>query len=121
LLAANREWAVAQPIQYRIIQGVHGDNRISEADAVVAPTRRPFHAICLLIAELPRPEALAGVISSAEPGRLGYPPDVVMHALTLWTRLSGVIGLEISGVLERMGIDADLFFDAEVDQLLLGD
>jgi AcrR family transcriptional regulator len=120
LLAVTRAWAVAHPIQYRIIQGVLGDNRISEADAVVSPARRPFHAICLLVAELPRPGALAGVVSSAAPDGPGYPPDVVLHALTLWTRLSGVISLEINGVLERMGVDADRFFDAEVDQLLPG-
>lgn len=117
LLAVTRAWAVAHPIQYRIIQGVLGDNRISEADAVVSPARRPFHAICLLVAELPRPGAPAGVVLPDGPG---YPPDVVLHALTLWTRLSGVISLEINGVLKRMGVDADLFFDAEVDQLLPG-
>jgi AcrR family transcriptional regulator len=121
LLAVHREWAVAHPIQYRIIQGVHGDNRISEADAVVSPARRPFHAICLLVADLPLPEAPAGALPAPAPDGPGYPPEVVLHALTLWTRLSGVISLEINGVLERMGIDADVFFDSEVDQLLPGD
>ncbi|WP_158104084.1 TetR/AcrR family transcriptional regulator [Amycolatopsis pretoriensis] len=115
LLVVTRNWAVDHPIQYRIIQGILGDNRISEADAIVSPERRPFHAICLLVAELPRPEALADALPAAVQG---HPGEVMLHALTIWTRLSGVISLELNGVLERMGVDADRFFEAEVDQLL---
>jgi hypothetical protein len=46
------------------------------------------------------------MLSASQAGP-GYPRDVLLYALTVWTRLSGVISLEINGVLERMGIDAD--------------
>lgn len=102
LLAVTREWAVAHPTQYGIIVGVLRDGQISEADAMVDPERRPFRAILSLVAELkPRDNA-----------------EVLLHTLTIWSRLSGVISLEINGVLDRMGVDATSFFDAEVDQLL---
>nr|WP_158104068.1 TetR-like C-terminal domain-containing protein [Amycolatopsis pretoriensis] len=51
-------------------------------------------------------------------GRTRLSPDVLLRALTPWTRLNGVIGLEINGMLERMGINADVFFESEVDQLV---
>jgi AcrR family transcriptional regulator len=120
LLAVTRAWAVDHPIQYRIIQGILGDHRVSEADAVVSPARRPFHAICLLVSELPRPGAIESAMPAASQDGLGYPREVVLHALMIWTRLSGVISLELNGVLERMGVDADRLFDAEVDQVLPG-
>jgi AcrR family transcriptional regulator len=132
LLAVTREWAVAHPTQYGIIQGVLRDNQATDIDAMVDPERRPFRAICSLVAELRLPDTLANAMTpvlqdtSARPsggagGQAGYPSEVVLHALAIWSRLSGVISLEINGVLDRMGIDATLFFDAELAQLLPGD
>jgi hypothetical protein len=48
------------------------------------------------------------------------PPAVLLHALTIWSRLSGVISLETNGVQDRMGVNATSFFDAELAQLLPG-
>ena len=128
LLAVTREWAVTHPTQYGIIQGVLRDNQIEDADVMVAPERRPFHAILSLVADLQMPgtlaKAMAPVLQEASqrlPGgamRDGYPKEAVLHALAIWSRLSGVISLEINGVLDRMGIDATAFFEAELAQLL---
>jgi AcrR family transcriptional regulator len=124
LLAVTREWAVAHPTQYGIIIGVLRDDQIGDADVMVDPERRPFRAILSLVAELDMPDTLANAMApalreSAErlPGN-GYSTEVLLHALAIWSRLSGVISLEINGVLDRMGVDATLFFDAEVAQLL---
>lgn len=131
VLAVTREWAVMHPTQYGIIQGVLRDPQIENADLLVAPERRPFHAICSLVAELRAPEPLADAMAlvlrdSSPPGSGearwgGYSGEVLLHALTIWSRLHGVISLEINGVLDRMGMNATAFFDAEVDQLLSGD
>jgi AcrR family transcriptional regulator len=126
LFAVTREWAIAHPMQFGIINGVLRDNQITDADAMVDPERRPFRAILSLVAELALPDTLANAMApvlhdmSARWSE-GYPSEVLLHALTIWSRLGGVISLEINGVLDRMGIDASLFFDAEVAQLLLGD
>jgi AcrR family transcriptional regulator len=124
LLAVTREWALAHPIQYGIIQGVLRDNQIAEADVMVDPERRPFRAICSLVAELSLPDTLTNAMvpvlreRSARSSGDTYSSEVLVHALTIWSRLSGVISLEINGVLDRMGLDAQLFFDAELAQLL---
>jgi hypothetical protein len=50
-----------------------------------------------------------------------YPPEAALHALAIWSRLGGVISLEIAGALDRMGVDATSFFEAELAQLLPDD
>jgi AcrR family transcriptional regulator len=131
VLAVTREWAVTHPTQYGIIQGVLRDRQIEDADVLVASSRRPFHAICSLVAELRPPDTLASGMAmvlrdspprlSGEAGWGGYSGEVVLHALTIWSRLHGAISLEINGVLDRMGLNVTSFFDAEVDQLLPND
>jgi AcrR family transcriptional regulator len=125
VLDMTRKWAVAHPVQYEVIQGVLRDGRIADADEMVDPGRRPFRAICALVAGLRMPAGLASAMSPLlrddslrEPSADRYPDHVLVHALTIWSRLSGAISLEINGVLERMGLDADLFFQAEMEQLL---
>ncbi len=123
VLDVTRQWAVTHPTQYGIIQGVLRDSQIDDADVMVAPERRPFRTILSLVAELQMPgtlaEAMAPVLKEAShrlPG--GYPEEALLHALAIWSRLSGVISLEMNGVLDRMGIDADSYFEAELAQLL---
>jgi AcrR family transcriptional regulator len=121
LLTVTREWAVTHPIQYGIIQGVLRDSQITDADAMVDPDRRPFRAICSLVAELHLPGGLATAMAPVlrRPATSDdYPRAVSVHALIIWSRLSGVISLEINGVLDRMGVDATQYFAAELDQLL---
>jgi AcrR family transcriptional regulator len=128
VLAVTRQWAVTHPTQYEIIQGVLRNNQIEDADVMVDPERRPFRAILSLVAELQMPgtlaKAMAPVLQEASqrrPGAAapsGYPAEALLHALVTWSRLSGAISLEINGVLDRMGIDATSFFDAELAQLL---
>jgi AcrR family transcriptional regulator len=123
VLAVTRQWAVTHPTQYGIIQGVLRDNQIEDADVMVEPERRPFRAILSLVAELQMPgtlaKAMAPVLQEApQPAPGGYPKEALLHALAIWSRLSGVISLEINGVLDRMGIDATSYFEAELAQLL---
>jgi AcrR family transcriptional regulator len=130
VLAVTREWAVRHPTQYGIIQGVLRDDQIADADVMVDPARRPFRAILSLVADLRMPGTLARAMapvlaegSQRLPGGAAgdqYPAEVLLHALAIWSRLSGAISLEINGVLDRLGIDATSFFDAELAQLLPG-
>jgi AcrR family transcriptional regulator len=46
------------------------------------------------------------------------PPAALHRALTFWTRLHGVLSLELAGHLSGMGFDTALLFAAEVDDLL---
>ncbi|MDP9868577.1 MULTISPECIES: TetR/AcrR family transcriptional regulator [Streptosporangium] len=47
------------------------------------------------------------------------PPAVLRQALSFWTRLHGVLSLELSGHFTGMGFDPALLFAAELDDLLM--
>ncbi|MET7302105.1 TetR/AcrR family transcriptional regulator [Embleya sp. NPDC005575] len=47
-------------------------------------------------------------------------PAVLHRALTFWTRLHGVLSLELAGHFTGMGFDPALLFAAELDDLLTG-
>jgi hypothetical protein len=46
------------------------------------------------------------------------PPALLQLGVLTWTRLHGIISLEIEGVFASMGIDPELLFAAEVDHLV---
>lgn len=46
------------------------------------------------------------------------PPGILHRALTFWTRLHGVLSLELAGHFTGMGFDPALLFAAELDELV---
>ncbi|KUJ47430.1 TetR/AcrR family transcriptional regulator [Streptomyces sp. NPDC093228] len=54
-------------------------------------------------------------------GDHAYPPAVLHRALVFWSRLHGVLSLELAGHFTGMGFDPDLLFAAEVERLTAGD
>ncbi|GHI09659.1 hypothetical protein Scel_79800 [Streptomyces cellostaticus] len=48
------------------------------------------------------------------------PPPVLRRALAFWTRLHGVLSLELAGHFTGMGFDPELLFTAEVEGLAGG-
>lgn len=53
----------------------------------------------------------------ARSGASALPPDILLRALLAWTRLHGVLSLELDGHLTATGIDPALVYQAEVDIL----
>jgi hypothetical protein len=45
-------------------------------------------------------------------------PLVLRLAVSAWTRLHGIVGLELTGALARMGLDPALLLDDEVRRLV---
>lgn len=48
----------------------------------------------------------------------GVPSPVLLLAVPAWTRLHGVVGLELTGALDRMDLDPALLLDDEVRRLV---
>lgn len=132
LLDDNRRWALQHPAQYAIITGSLRTDQEINPDELVAPSRRPFYAICSLLAQIGTPatgrrhtaeQALAQhlKIPTDPQGPGALPREAVLRGLVVWSRLHGVISLELTGVFDRTGVDADQFFRYEVDSLLTPD
>ncbi|GAA0239620.1 TetR/AcrR family transcriptional regulator [Actinomadura nitritigenes] len=117
-----RAWALEDPQRYLLIYGtpVPGYDAPDDITRISAETMAVLLDAC---AALPadRPETpfdahLAGHRDWA--GDHPAQPAALCRALTFWTRLHGVLSLELAGHFTGMGFDAAQLFDAELDALL---
>ncbi|MEV8633710.1 TetR/AcrR family transcriptional regulator [Streptosporangium sp. NPDC051023] len=122
LAHAVRGWALEDPQRYLLIYGTpvpgyHAPDDITAISSEImamlldagstAPRERPATPFDI---HLERHRDWAG----------GHPasPAVLQQALSFWTRLHGVLSLELAGHFTGMGFDPALLFAAELDDLL---
>ncbi|MFF4193534.1 TetR/AcrR family transcriptional regulator [Nonomuraea sp. NPDC001831] len=122
LAHAVRAWALRDPQRYLLIYGTpvpgyHAPDDITaissqimtlllDAASTTTPPRRP---------ETPLDHHLATHRDWA--GDHPAPPAVLHRALSFWTRIHGVLSLELAGHFAGMGFDPALLFAAELDDL----
>ena len=139
VLNGARDWALANPNAYRLIfQTSIGSGQelapertipaasrsmttIVEAIAAVADaaseTRTESKADSKTVAQ-PDPGLDIALQAWAERSQLAqYPRSVLLLGLTAWTRLHGIMSLELGGHLPATGIDAGLLYAAEVEAI----
>ncbi|WP_426516396.1 TetR/AcrR family transcriptional regulator [Diaminobutyricibacter sp. McL0618] len=122
-----RAWAVDQPNAYRLIfQTIRGSGR----DLPAASRSTGVILTCLSALAVRPPRALGdrnGEASSLDDQlaswaerteTMGLPPRLLALGVACWTRLHGVISLELSQHLAATGIDPQLFYEAEVATLI---
>ncbi|MEU8823693.1 TetR/AcrR family transcriptional regulator [Streptomyces sp. NPDC048636] len=131
-----RDWATAQPDRYLLIYGtpVPGYQAPPETTEIARALMRTILDACAglggpaagepvspLEAELARQlDAVGPWTDGAEPD--GAEPDGELkgRALRTWTRLHGVISLDVQGQFSGMGFDPGTLFEAEVEALARG-
>jgi AcrR family transcriptional regulator len=118
---ALRGWALAQPHRYFLILGtpVPGYHAPPETLAVARSVMAVFldtFAALPTTAHRDLDDHLKthGDWAADHPA----PPAALRRALTFWTRLHGVISLELAGQFTGMGFDPDLLFEEEVATIL---
>ncbi|MGI5321318.1 TetR/AcrR family transcriptional regulator [Actinomadura nitritigenes] len=122
LARALRAWALEDPQRYLLIYGtpVPGYHAPDDITSISAETMAVLLDACAALPsdgpETPFDVHLADHRDWA--GDHPAPPAVLHRALTLWTRLHGVLSLELAGHFTGMGFDAARLFDAELDALL---
>ncbi|MFE2186396.1 TetR/AcrR family transcriptional regulator [Streptomyces sp. NPDC059455] len=139
---ALRDWAKRQPDRYLLIYGtpvpgyhappetaeiaagmmrtiVDACSAVGDADGATAhgatagPGQQPLTE---LEAELARHlEGVRSWVPGEEPGG-----ELKGRALRTWTRLHGVISLDVQGQFTGMGFDPSVLFEAEIDALVRG-
>ncbi|MET9355896.1 TetR/AcrR family transcriptional regulator [Streptomyces sp. NPDC006617] len=123
LAHALRAWALDDPQRYFLIFGtpVPGYRAPDDITEIAAETMAVIVDAC---AALPSPEgADAAFDAHLETHRQWageHPaPSAALHrALSFWSRLHGVLSLELAGQFTGMGFDPALLFDAELKDLL---
>ncbi|MFC5219302.1 TetR/AcrR family transcriptional regulator [Streptomyces coerulescens] len=121
LAHALRDWALADPQRYFLIYGtpVPGYHAPDDTTAISSEIMATLLDACAALPpdgpETPFDAHLEGHRDWAA----GHPapPAVLRRALTFWTRLHGVLSLELAGQFSGMGFDAARLFAAELDGL----
>lgn len=127
VLHGIRRWALDHPNAYLLIfQTSLGSGKELAAERTVLAASRSMAAIVAAIAAAggnarrparqdEGPDSTAEIVIWAErSGLRDFPPPVLLLALLSWTRLHGVISLELGGHLSSAGIDPAMLYQVEV-------
>ncbi|KUL20685.1 TetR/AcrR family transcriptional regulator [Streptomyces regalis] len=121
LAQALRGWALQDPHRYFLIYGtpVPGYQAPDDTTAISSEIMATLLDACAALPSdgpsTPFDAHLEGHRDWA--GGHPAPPAVLHRALTFWTRLHGVLSLELAGHFTGMGIDPAQLFAAELDDL----
>lgn len=115
LAAAYRSWAVTQPHRYRLLFAAPLPGYDAHDERLVAAAQRAMTVLLEAVGPGPEPEPALARQLAAWSGTTD--PAVALHAVTAWSRLHGLVSLEIEGNFRSMGLDPDLFFAAETQAL----
>ncbi|SFR12417.1 DNA-binding transcriptional regulator, AcrR family [Lentzea waywayandensis] len=121
LAAVIREWALSDPQRYLLIYGtpVPGYHAPDDITAISDEILAVLLEVCAGESEEP-PKTPFDVLLSMNrgwAGALAASSPTVHRALSFWTRLQGVLSLELAGHLTPMGIDPGLLLAEEVAEL----
>jgi AcrR family transcriptional regulator len=128
-LNAYRDWARASPHRYRLVFGsTYGSGEL-DPDRIIPAAARSMAVVLAGLAELdpagPAPTvdspALRREIKRWGKVRAGgqiSDPGVLLLGLLAWSRMHGIVSLEIEGFYEQVGVDPGLLFEAEIRHLI---
>jgi len=126
LATAYRAWATAEPHRYRLLFSAPVPGYDAHAARLVGASQRAMSTLLEVLADAPGtatapPAALARQLAAwARDRGLDATAPVALRAVLVWSRLHGLVLLEIEGNLASMGLDADLLFEVEITALLRG-
>ncbi|MFG2958832.1 TetR/AcrR family transcriptional regulator [Streptomyces sp. NPDC048291] len=127
LAHALRRWALDDPQRYFLVYGtpVPGYHAPEDITGIAQEIMGALLDVCAAAEPEAPPPVSAGFTAHLSQHREwagGHPapPGVLRRALAFWTRMHGVLSLELAGHFTGMGFDPDRLFDAEVAELKTG-
>lgn len=120
---AYRDWARANPYRYELLFSIRPPTYSDPSEAIAA-IHPGMVAILEILGEIAGPpgappagDKLRGqLLRWAKRRDVGEPRNVLVLKLGVltWTRVHGIVSLELAGILADMGLDADLLIKAEL-------
>ncbi|WP_406139063.1 TetR/AcrR family transcriptional regulator [Streptomyces sp. NBC_01089] len=122
LAHALRGWALDDPHRYFLVYGtpIPGYHAPDDITAIAAEVMSVLLDACAAVPDGDPAAPFAAHLADHRQWAHGHPaPPAALHrALTVWTRLHGVLSLELAGHFTGMGFDSGQLFDAELQALL---
>ncbi|MFG2495632.1 TetR/AcrR family transcriptional regulator [Streptomyces caniferus] len=122
LAHALRGWALEDPQRYFLIYGtpVPGYHAPEDITGIASEMMTTLLDACAALVPDGPADEFSAHLEDHRDWADGHPaPPAALHrALAFWTRLHGVLSLELAGHFTNMGFDPALFFAAELDDLL---
>jgi AcrR family transcriptional regulator len=124
--ATYRTWALAQPSRYLLLYGTPVPGYDAPPETVVL-ARRIMAPLLVALAKLPLPDSTSAAPLAALDAQFAVWSDaggqpgsgaVIRRGVICWTRMHGILGLELAGHFGGMGFDPALLYAAEVEALL---
>lgn len=121
LAHALRGWALADPQRYLLLYGtpVPGYHAPEDITAISSEIMATLLDACAPLAQQGSTTPFGAHLADHRDWGDGRPapPPVLQRALSFWTRLHGVLSLEVAGHFTGMGFDPALLFEAELSEL----
>jgi len=124
LARAYRSWALAQPHRYRLLFGPPLPGYDAHAKRLVDASEASMNELLATLRGLGDPvvappgQPLAAQLSAwAQAHGFAVDPAIALRAVLIWSRLHGVVSLEIAGNFASMGLDPGQIFEAELATL----
>ena len=119
-----RSWALAEPHRYRLLFGPPLPGYDAHAERLVAASVAAMNLLLGTLREAgdrapaPPSQPLASQLTAwAQTHAADVDPAIALRAILIWSRLHGLVSLEIAGNFASMGIDPDQVFEAQLPAL----
>jgi len=122
---AYRAWALAHPHRYAMLFGVRPSG-VADTEAAIDTVHAGMRVLLRVLGELvtdPPPPPPAGRLGAqlarwaTRHGDGDVPPAVLLLGVQAWTRIHGIVSLELAGAFADMGVDAEPLLRAELAQV----
>ncbi|MFE3020690.1 TetR/AcrR family transcriptional regulator [Streptomyces sp. NPDC059256] len=117
-----RRWALGDPQRYLLIYGtpVPGYHAPEDITGISSEIMTTLLDACAALATGGQETPFSTHLESHRQWAAGHPaPPAALHrALVVWTRLHGLLSLELAGHFGGMGFDPAFFYAAELEELL---
>jgi AcrR family transcriptional regulator len=123
LARAYRSWALAQPHRYQLLFGSPLPDYDAHAQRLIEAAQQAMNLLLDILggvqdrAAIP-PQPLASQLAAwVQPHHPGIDPATALHAVLTWSRLHGIVSLEITGNFASIGLDPGQLFETQLATL----
>ena len=115
---AFRDWGRAQPHLFRLLYAAPVPGYDANAGPLASAAGRSLDIFLRALDRATQGRPVRPPLDPSLAAQLPGDPDVTYRGITGWSRLYGLVALEIEGAFSSMGIDAGALYQREIEALI---